>query len=351
MTSLNPETMKLEQLTPSVLDGLPADGPVIVIDTETTGLDHRTEKMIEIAALRLENGEITDRFHTLVNPEQPIRGSSFRIHHISEAMVEDAPNIETVLPDLLKFLGDLPLVAHNAVFDYSFVNEACKKHLGHRLPNTRLCTLELYRSVFPEEVSHGLSALLKRFGYESFVSHRAMDDAEQLAKVYPKLRELYSQKNQWQLNQLNQVPYLFERYLRLQRTQQLLHAELQDLKELFKLHFMEGGASVTASTGDLLSMGYRRSYLYDTEALTDTLKELGLLERASKVNPRAVDRLLAQRNPLTSELTEEQRDALLKTRMDMHQSLLVQITKPVAAEEETEGDVAEVVSIEPAVTE
>lgn len=317
------------------LPTLPADGPVIVLDTETTGLDHRTEKIIEVAAIRLENGEIVDRFQTLVNPEQPIRPSSFKIHNISEAMVAEAPTMEEVLPKLLAFMGDLPFVAHNAVFDYSFLNEASKKIRGERITNLRICTLELYRSVFPEEHSHGLGSLMDRFGFPSHVNHRAMDDAEQLALVYPRLRELYVQKQAWQLAQIQQVPYLFERYLRLQKTASYLHAEMQDLKELFKLYFLEGGKPVFASTGEELTWGYRRNYSYDNDQLSEALKELDLLERVSKVNLKIIDRWLSQ-NPDTGKLNKEQRTALIETRKAMQQTMVIQVNKPVVEEPEAE---------------
>ena len=335
---MTPSEMAMEPVQTG-LPTLPADGPVIVLDTETTGLDHRTEKIIEVAALRLENGKITARYQTLVNPEQPIRPSSFKIHNISEAMVTEAPKMEEVLPQLLKFRGELPFVAHNAVFDYSFINEASKKLRGERVMNQRISTLELYRSVFPEEHSHGLSSLCERFNIPSHVNHRAMDDAEQLATVYPKLRAMYVQKQAWQLAQIEQVPYLFERYLRLQKTASYLHAEMQDLKELFKLYFLEGGRPITASSGEELAWGYRRTYTYDNDKLTDVLKEHELLERVSKVNLKIVDRWLAQK-PEGGKLNAEQRSALIEARKAMQQTMIIQVNKPVL-EEEAEAEASQ----------
>ncbi|MBQ9688045.1 3'-5' exonuclease, partial [bacterium] len=96
----------------------------IVLDIETTGLDYTKEKMIEFAAVRLENGKIKDKYQTLINPQQHIRRSSFEVHHISEEMVQDAPTEEEVMPKILEFVGDYPIVGHNVIFDYSFINEA-----------------------------------------------------------------------------------------------------------------------------------------------------------------------------------------------------------------------------------
>ena len=109
----------------------------IVLDTETTGLDYTREKMVEFAAVRLENGKIKDEFQTLINPEQHIRKSSIAIHGITEEMVVDAPTEAEAMPKILEFLGDYPIVAHNAIFDYSFLNEAAKRVTGEELKNER----------------------------------------------------------------------------------------------------------------------------------------------------------------------------------------------------------------------
>ena len=93
----------------------------IVLDTETTGLDYTRERIIEFAAVRLENGKIKDEFQTLINPQQHIRKSSMAVHGITQEMVADAPTEEEILPKILEFIGDYPIVAHNAIFDYSFL--------------------------------------------------------------------------------------------------------------------------------------------------------------------------------------------------------------------------------------
>jgi len=92
----------------------------IVLDTETTGLDFTRERLVEFAAVRLENGKIKDSFQTLINPEQHIRKSSMAIHGITQEMVEDAPTEAEAMPKIMEFIGDYPIVAHNAIFDYSF---------------------------------------------------------------------------------------------------------------------------------------------------------------------------------------------------------------------------------------
>ena len=127
----------------------------IVLDTETTGLDYTKEKMVEFAAVRLENGKIKDKFETLINPRQHIRRSSIAIHGITPEAVEDAPTEEEIMPKILEFMGDYPIVAHNAIFDYSFINEAAKRVTGQEIKNERIDTQQMFKEVYPDLDAHG----------------------------------------------------------------------------------------------------------------------------------------------------------------------------------------------------
>ena len=166
----------------------------IVLDTETTGLDYTRERIIEFAAIRLENGKIKDELQTLINPQQHIRKSSMAVHHITEEMVADAPTEEEVLPKILEFIGDYPIVAHNAIFDFSFLNEAKKRVMGEELKNPRIDTQIMFKEIAPDLDSHGLEALTTRFNVELNNHHRAMADTMGLALAYPKLKKLYLQR-------------------------------------------------------------------------------------------------------------------------------------------------------------
>ena len=119
----------------------------IVLDTETTGLDYTKEKMVEFAAVRLENGKIKDEFQTLINPQQHIRKSSIAIHGITQDMVADAPTEAEIMPKILEFIGDYPIVAHNAVFDWMFINEASLRTTGKEISNTRIDSQQMFKEV------------------------------------------------------------------------------------------------------------------------------------------------------------------------------------------------------------
>ena len=127
----------------------------IVLDTETTGLDYTRERLVEFAAVRLENGKIKDEFQTLINPKQHIRKSSIAIHGITPDMVEDAPTEEEALPKILEFIGDYPIVGHNVIFDYSFLNEAKLRVMGEKLENPRIDSQMMFKEIAPELESHG----------------------------------------------------------------------------------------------------------------------------------------------------------------------------------------------------
>lgn len=320
------------------LSTLTPDMPLIILDTETTGLDHKTEKLIEIAAVKLVNGEVTETFSSLINPQKQIRRSSFMIHGISDEQVENAPMIEDVLPQFMEFIGDLPYVAHNAIFDYSFINEASKVVYGKRFENRRIDTFEMYRSVFPDDNSHGLSSLLARFGFDSEVKHRALDDAMCLAKVYPRLEKLYRQKYAWQMAQLPNIDYLVERYLRLQKAIQTIQSEMSDLKDIFKIYFQQGGKSVSSTVGETMISTYKRSYAYDDKRVWSLALEAGIQERLFKLNPRAADKLIDG-----DRLPSEQREQLLDARLSMHESRQITFikTQTLSTEKEVEEEVVE----------
>lgn len=294
-----------------------------VIDVETTGLDFRNETILELAAVRMEDGKITDKYSSLVNPMQNIRASSMRVHNISEDMILDAPPLELALPEFLDFVEDKPLIGHNVIFDYSFINIACLKVFGKELTNKRIDTLQMYKEVFPEETSHGLSALVKRFDVEIGTKHRALDDAYALAQVYERLRYHYEQKYRWQMSQLNNIRYLFERYLRLQSLVQNLQSEMGDLKSIFKIYFEEGGNPVEASTGELLTCSCKQSFSYDMESLRVVLDELNLFDKVVKLNTNLVDKII--NHAMTDEYTKQR---LLETRLDINEQANVIIQKP-----------------------
>lgn len=295
----------------------------IVLDVETTGLDYTKEKIIEFAAVRLENGKIKDKFETLIDPKQHIRKASIAVHGITQDMVEGQPTEEEIMPKILEFIGDYPIVAHNAIFDYSFLNEASKRLYNKELSNTRIDTQFMFKEIYPEMDSHGLEALMRKLGVEFSTRHRAMADTIGLAESYPKLKALYEKKYNWQKKQLDNIEYLFERFLRIQDAISVMQSEIQDLKSIFKLYFEEGGTPIEATTGETLIYQSKQSFNYDFSQIKDILDEIGALPKAVKLNNGFVDRLVNG-----SSLDAEIREKIKAARVEFSENRNVHILKP-----------------------
>lgn len=164
----------------------------IILDTETTGLDAQAgDRIIEIAAIELINGSVTNNnFHCYINPERDIPDSAFRVHGISFDMVADKPVFSGIVDQFMDFVGDDPIVAHNAEFDLKFINCELQKIGRPPISGERVIdTLALARKKHPG-ASNSLDALCTRYGVDRSrrVKHGALIDAEILAEVYIELR-------------------------------------------------------------------------------------------------------------------------------------------------------------------
>jgi len=295
----------------------------VVIDVETTGLDYTREKIIEFAGVKLVNGKITDTFETLINPHQHIRKSSQAIHGISEDDLKDAPEEEKIYPEIFDFIGDATIVAHNAIFDFSFLNKTSKRLYDKPLENNYIDTQMMFKEVYPQIESCGLDNLVTIFQASNTQRHRAMGDAMALALCYPKLKKMYFQKYNWQLSQIDNVEYLFERYLRLQNAISIMQSEIQDLKSIFKIYFERGGKDITSNTGEVMTYNHKKTFHYDFAQIKDTLEELGALTKAVKLNNAFVDRLVAGNS-----ISDEIKDKIKSARVEITENKTFGIIKP-----------------------
>lgn len=155
--------------------------PVVYVDVETTGIGYRTSRIIEFAAIRVENGSVTNVFKTLINPGVPIPYHISSIAGISDEDVYDAPYFNEVAEQISSILNGAIFIAHNVRFDYSFIKrqlELCNISYSPRM----LCSVRLSRALYPNEKGHGLEAIIKRFGIKTVARHRAYEDAEAVMK-------------------------------------------------------------------------------------------------------------------------------------------------------------------------
>jgi len=157
---------------------------IVVFDTETTGLNKDEETIIEFGAVKITNGEITDRFSTFVNPGKPIPPKITQLTGIDDSMVCNSETIDVILPKFLEFCGDAVLVAHNAGFDIGFV-KACAERLGITdFSPTYIDTVELARAFLPDLPKHKLDVVAKELNISLEGHHRAVNDAETTAAIY-----------------------------------------------------------------------------------------------------------------------------------------------------------------------
>jgi DNA polymerase-3 subunit epsilon len=152
-----------------------------VVDTETTGGKAEHNRIIEVAVFHVRDGIILDKFHTLINPGIKIPTWITALTGIDDSMVKNAPSFQEISSSLLKFLNRGVFVAHNAAFDFPFVQHEFAR-LGESFVQPTLCTLKLARRMYPELPSRSLGPLCEHLLIEIFDRHRAAGDAE--ATVY-----------------------------------------------------------------------------------------------------------------------------------------------------------------------
>lgn len=171
-------------------DELLKDTTFVVFDFETTGLNAGAgDTIIEIGAVKIKNGKIIDKFNELINPGRPLSQIIIDITNITDDMLKDKDNEENAFKRFMEFYGDLPMVAHNARFDTSFVEMCYKKYNLGTFSNTVIDTMELSRVLNPDKPRHSLSVCVKRYGvvFDEEGHHRADYDAEGTAYLLHKM--------------------------------------------------------------------------------------------------------------------------------------------------------------------
>lgn len=159
---------------------------LIFLDLETTGMTAAHERITEIGLVEVANGEVVGSWSQLVNPQKSIPPFIQSITGISDAMVRDAPGFEQLAPRLYELLAGKLLVAHNARFDYGFLQSEFGR-LGLSYVSRVLCTVKLSRKLFPEHRRHNLDSLIERHGLSCSARHRALGDAEVLWQFLQKI--------------------------------------------------------------------------------------------------------------------------------------------------------------------
>ena len=184
--------------------GQKIDSEYVVFDIETTGLSPTNNRIIEIGAVRIKDGKIQDTFSEFVNPEVPIPYTITKLTSITDAMVQNAPTIEVILPKFLEYIGDASVVAHNATFDTGFIRENAKR-LGLVFDSTIVDTMTLAHILLPELGKYTLDRLCKQFGVVNEHHHRACDDAAATAEIFVKMIKMIKEKGITTIHELNEA--------------------------------------------------------------------------------------------------------------------------------------------------
>jgi len=159
----------------------------VSIDIETTGLSPQYDSIIEVGASKYENGVLVDSFSSLVNPGFPIDEFITKMTGITNEMLENAPELASILPKYLDFLGNDILVGHNINFDINFIYDACESLELRPFDNDFIDTMRIARRMYPELPNHKLDTLIDFFGFTPRQLHRGLYDCELTAECYLKM--------------------------------------------------------------------------------------------------------------------------------------------------------------------
>ena len=182
--------------------GQTLDDVFVVFDLETTGFSPIADKIIEIGAVKVQNGKITEKFSTFVNPKIPIPFRITQLTSITDQMVMDAPDIETILPQFLEFVGDAVLVAHNASFDVGFI-EQNMRYQDMTPDLTSVDTVAMARILMPTLSKFKLNIVAKALNISLENHHRAVDDAGATAEIFVKFIDMLKEREIYDLKGLN----------------------------------------------------------------------------------------------------------------------------------------------------
>lgn len=215
-----------------------SDASYVVFDLETTGLFNEFEDIIEFGAVKVKNGMIVDTIDMFIKPSKPLPSKIVELTHITDSMLEDAKPIKQALKEIIAWIGDAVLVAHNGInFDYRFLNKKLVQNGFEPIKNTLIDTLQLSRTIHKELFKHTLGTICRKYKieYSDEIAHRADFDAEVLNKVWNIFQRFLKEREISTINQINTLQS-DELYARQFRTYANLYVKDQlGIKEIYKI--------------------------------------------------------------------------------------------------------------------
>lgn len=200
----------------------------VAIDLETTGLNPKEDRILEIGAVKIRGGNVEKEFSTLINPKREITDRIVDLTGITEKMVENAPAIQEIIEEVIAFCEDLPLLGHNILFDYSFLKRAAVNS-GLPFEKTGVDTLKLCRRFMPEEEKKNLAAACAWFQVTNTRAHRALSDAYAAHGLYQEIKRRYADKGE---EAFSSIPLKY----RIKKEQPASKRQKEHLHDLLKYH-------------------------------------------------------------------------------------------------------------------
>jgi len=205
----------------------------IVIDTETTGLDAKSDKVIEIGAVKVEQGRVTDRFDIFVNPGRQLSEFITELTGITGEMLEDAPKEKEALQRFLDFAGDEILLGHHLIFDYSFLKRMA---VNQKVEFERkgMDTLKIARHCLPQLEKRTLKYLCEYYGIVNAHAHRACDDAMATLELYQRMVQQFYDGTSEKQKLFSPEPLLYQ----AKKESPITAAQVRYLKALVEYHHL-----------------------------------------------------------------------------------------------------------------
>ncbi|WCK52859.1 PolC-type DNA polymerase III [Aneurinibacillus sp. Ricciae_BoGa-3] len=291
-----------------------ASDTYVVFDVETTGLSVVNNTIIELAGVKMKEGEIIGRFESFVNPHVPIPLNIQQLTNITDDMVQNAPELDQVIRDFLAFTGDAVLVAHNARFDMGFLQTSCKQVGLPKVENPFLDTLEMARFLYPGMRNHRLNTLAGKFNVSLENHHRAVDDSEATGYVFfNMLKEIIEQgitnlgdmNNHVGLDLHNSRPFHCNIYALNEVGKKNLYKiiSLSHTEFLYKTPRIPKSKIVQYREGLIISSGCEKGELFET-VLNKTLEEAEEVARfydVLEIQPIEINRHLVDKQLVAGE--------------------------------------------------
>lgn len=241
-----------------------------VIDLETTGGNHSKDKIIEIGMIKVKKRKIVGQKGFLVNPEMPIPEFIQNLTNISQNSVKDAQKIEEIMGEILEFIGDDIIVAHNTSFDVPFLNGVLRRLEMEELTNRVICTNVMTKHLIPEILNSNLNYMSRLFNIEHSKAHRAHDDALATAKLLVIFLNIFIDKGIKKVNQLYYPRNKFE-LDRVHLGENHSNKEVVDIVSNINTSLL---MTIKGERGLILAVIPLESPVDETEIMADVLKDL-----------------------------------------------------------------------------